>query len=112
VLAAQYLRPDRRLYGFDAHGAPERWRAYLDWLFDFRLAPDGTVSEALSLRAFRTTTGADYVVLSAPHRPIDGLRDLLEGLDDLGATVVVWRDRPFVRWLDEAALERSAEGAP
>jgi hypothetical protein len=111
VIAAQYLRPDRSLYGFDAHGSPDRWKAYLDWLFDFRWAPDGRLMESHDARAFRTSTGADYVVIGARRQAVDGLRGFLEGLDALGASVPVWSDRPFVRWLSESNVEGPREEA-
>jgi len=112
VIAAQYLRPDRRLYGFDATGSPERWEAYLDWLFDFRSTPEGRRVESNDVRALRTATGADYIAILSSRQPVDGLRGFLESLDALGASVSVWSDRPFVRWLDDPDAAPPPGGSP
>ena len=106
---AQYLRPDRDVYGFDARSAPSRFESYLDWLFDFEYGADGTVVEGDDTRALRTATGAEYVVIGAGRRAVGGLRDFLAGLDELGASVAIWSDRPFARWYDETAGARPRE---
>ena len=96
VMAAAYLRPDRKLYGFDGYGAPDRFRGFIGWLLDVR---DNERIDHAAVRPLRTDTDQSYVVIGPGRESHDDWASFLADLD----SVVPWDDRPFAKWIERHA---------